>query len=193
MSEYVTVFKKEAPRINQGDIYKDIELIEKLEEKDGFITISKITYPLVVVLTQDCDLEQDYGNKKGKDQKDHDKYLLSVIVAPIYNADFVFNGEHLSLLDYKMQNIKKVSSTKVNFTKNNEVPRYHYLDFLRKVPIPPSIIDFKHFFTVNLEDLEANKQPNYICTISQLFREKVSHRFANYLSRIGLPENIPGK
>ncbi len=43
-------------RIFQGDIYKDVEFIEYAIEKDGVIEISKITFPFVVVLTQDCDL-----------------------------------------------------------------------------------------------------------------------------------------
>ena len=47
-------------RISQGDIYKDVEFIEYAIEKEGVIQISKIVFPFVVVLTQDCDLKQDY-------------------------------------------------------------------------------------------------------------------------------------
>jgi hypothetical protein len=36
--------------------------------------------------------------------------------------------------------------------------------------------------------LQEHKEKHYICTVSELFREKISQRFANYLSRIGLPE-----
>lgn len=43
-------------RIFQGDIYKDVEFIEYAIEKSGVIEISKIVFPFVVVLTQDCDL-----------------------------------------------------------------------------------------------------------------------------------------
>ena len=47
-------------RIFQGDIYKDVEFIEYAIEREGVIEISKIVFPFVVVLTQDCDLNQDY-------------------------------------------------------------------------------------------------------------------------------------
>jgi hypothetical protein len=50
-----------------------------------------------------------------------------------------------------------------------------------------ALIDFKHYFSVNLRVLEMFRKTNYICTISPLFREKVSQRFVSYLSRIGLP------
>ncbi len=63
-------------RISQGDIYKDIEHIEYAFEKDGYINISKIIFPLVVVLTQDCDLAQD-SKFRGATDKTKDKINYS--------------------------------------------------------------------------------------------------------------------
>ena len=194
MSEYVTVFSKNIDRVNQGDIYRDIEFTESItdshEGDNDFVTITTINYPFVIVLTQDCDLEQDYANKNKKNATNQDKYLLSVIVAPIYVADLVFSGTHLEKLGYYMQKImvKNADETKVKMITQNEVPRYHYLNFI-DAPLPLSIIDFKHYFTVPLNDLLVNKKENYVRTICPLFREKISQRFASYLSRIGLPES----
>ena len=42
--------------LSQGDIFRDVEYIEFYEEVDGDIAVQKIIFPLVVLLTQSCDL-----------------------------------------------------------------------------------------------------------------------------------------
>lgn len=173
-------------RICQGDIFKDIEYIEYALEKSGTFEISKILFPFVVVLTQDCDLKQDFSNRSDSSRQNQDKHLISVIVAPLYNLEHVYVGEHLSELDLTMQQIPK-DKTLGKLLRDNQSPRYHFLEFDQSVPIPASVIDFKHYFTVNLEVLLKVKTNNYICKIAPLYRESISLRFANFLSRIGLP------
>jgi len=51
-----------------------------------------------------------------------------------------------------------------------------------------SVIDFKHYFSVNVCYLMGIKKEKFICKIYELYREDISHRFASFLSRIGLPE-----
>lgn len=176
-------------RIQQGDILSNVEYIESVQIEDGVVKISKIVFPLVIVLTQDCDLTWDYESRtvEGKNQ---DKYLFSVIVAPLYNYEHFINGEHLSDLGQTMATIsRKETKTDNKNLRQNETPRYHYLEFDDHVPIVNSVIDFKHYFTVSIEQLRKHKESHYICTVSPLFRERISQRFSNYLSRIGLPEN----
>lgn len=55
----VEVKRKKLSRIAQGDIFRDVECIERVIERRGIIEVSKVVFPLAVVLTQDCDLEQD--------------------------------------------------------------------------------------------------------------------------------------
>ena len=191
------------PRIRQEDIIKDIEYIESFSEQSGSITASKILFPLVLVLTQDCDLNQDYSyrtpeqsendeckREKDKDEriktKNQDKYLMSVIVVPLYNYQHFLVGGHLSELGQTMTDYTTASVLKDNIIKNQH-PRYHFCGFDDSVPIVDSVIDFKHYFTVNIKYLQFKRQTNYVCSISALYREDISSRFANYLSRIGLP------
>ncbi len=175
-------------RISQGDIYKDVEFIEYAIEKAGVIEISKIVFPFVVVLTQDCDLNQDYTVRWSRNGgSNHDKKIISVIVAPLYNVEHVYRGEHLSELTMTMAEIKK-GRTPGKTLRQNQTPRYHYLEFPTNVEIVSSVIDFKHYFTVNVEYLKKHKKANFICQIGPLYREDVSQRFSSYLSRIGLPE-----
>jgi hypothetical protein len=174
-------------RISQGDIYKKVEYLEYAIEKINIMEISKIEFPYVIVLTQDCDLNEDYNTRwSRKKKKDQDKKLISVIVAPLYNAEHVYIGEHLSELGMKMGIINKGKSPGNNL-KLNKNPRYHYLVFPENISIVPSVIDFKHYFTVNVEYLKKHKKGNFICQIKPLYREDISQRFSSYLSRIGLP------
>jgi hypothetical protein len=142
-------------------------------------------------MTQDCDLEQDVRNNP-KAKSGDDKKLLSILVVPLYNAEMFFLGEHLSDLDLKMNPIKK-KSTSGNNIMNNETPRYHYLDFPDDVGPVAQVADFKHYFSVNLAVLSERCESNFVCQVSELYREDLSHRFASYLARIGLPEDgLPG-
>ena len=78
--------------IHQGDILTNVEYIEYADIVDGNIEISKINFPKVIILTQECDSIQDYNNRKDCYEKIRDnqeiktnQFLLSTIVAPLYN------------------------------------------------------------------------------------------------------------
>lgn len=173
-------------RILQGDIYKDIEYIEYIRDESGVIEISKIQFPLVYIMTQDCDLQQDHSSRDGVISS-QDKILLSVLATPIYNYDHVIAGTHLSDLNMKMSPIDR-KSTMGKLLLQNKLERYHFIEFPEDVHIVPSVIDFKHYFSLNVEYLRSKNPTNFVCRISELFRESVSYRFTNFLGRIGLPE-----
>lgn len=168
-------------RICQGDVYRRVEYVEYAFESGDSVEISKIVFPFAVVLSQDCDLNQDYFVKG-----DDDKKLISVIVVPMYNYEHFICGQHLSELNMCMQVIKK-GRTPDDYLRKNINPRYHYIEFPNEVPIVNSVIDFKHYFTVNGNYLNKHRESNFVCQISPLYRELLSQRFAGYLSRIGLP------
>jgi len=109
-----------------------------------------------------------------------------VIMAPIYNVEHVYTGEHLSDIGMSMTPINRRRTPGDNLRKN-ETPRYHYLEFPASTAIPPSAIDFKHYFSANVAYLKKHKSKLFACQISDLYREDISQRFASYLSRIGLP------
>jgi hypothetical protein len=174
-------------RVCQGDILRDVEHIEYVHERNGIIEVSKVVFPLVIVLTQDCDLAQDYRVRWSRQKTSNDdKKLFSVLVAPLYNVEHFFAGEHLLDLDLKMQIINK-KSTQANNLRNNETPRYHHLTFPDDMQIVPSVIDFKHYFSVNITYLKRLKSEQFVCKIAELYREDISQRFASFLSRVGLP------
>lgn len=97
--------RRRSRRVVQGDIIREVDYIEYVAERSGVIEVSRIRFPLVVVLTQDCDLEQEHHSLESKPagSQKHDKQLLSVLVAPLYNVEHVYAGEHLSELQLQME------------------------------------------------------------------------------------------
>jgi hypothetical protein len=182
---FTRVSRAKEPRVCQGDVFRDIEYIEYVAEAGQKLKMSSIVFPFVVVLTQDCDLEQDDTVRTVGAESDHDKQLISALVAPLYNYAHVREGTHLRDLGMTMQ---KIVSKKAPYVHNNEIARYHYLEFdPTHVQLPPSVIDFKHYFSVNVSYLKERIGTNWVCKIAELHREAFCHRFAAFLARIGLP------
>lgn len=194
--------KHDLDRICQGDILRDFQYPAWNLPQDTEGELIELSIPYLVILTQDCDLESDCRNhddlfkllgedcippeeNKENKKKSHDKFLHSILVCPAYPAKQLKKGTHLKGLGLEMQKID--SSTQWNFIKNNQNPRYHFLRKDRELQIPESVIDFKHYYTVPRDILYNEIENHYLGTISELFREFLSQRFAFYLSRIGLP------
>ena len=78
-------------------------------------------------------------------------------------------------------------TTEYRYLIENGIPRYHHLKFGDDDPVVDSVIDFKHYFTLNVEELMRIKDERFVCKVSQLYRESISQRLAYFLSRIGLP------
>jgi hypothetical protein len=182
------VAKQRLARTSQGDLFREVECIEYVAEKKGILEISKIIFPLVVVLTQDCDLQWDAQCRQSDNESvNEDKKLFSVLVAPVYNAQHVYEGTHLADLDFTMAPINGKKTPGITL-RQNERPRYHYLEFPDDIQIVPSVVDFKHYFSVSVAYMDKIRPKNFACRLSVLFREDLSQRFAAYLARIGLPE-----
>lgn len=177
------------PRIRQGDVYRNVEFVESVIEEEGIVQVARIVFPFVVVLTQDCDLKQDFRTRYGRKGRpfNQDKLLISVLVAPLYNLEHVYNGEHLSELGIQMCRVPRSGQTGSRLLQNKR-PRYHHLSFPKEVPLADSIVDFKHYFSVTVGYLKRVRQADYVCNIAPVYREDLGQRFASFLSRIGLPE-----
>jgi hypothetical protein len=176
-------------RVHQGDIFRDIQFIEYVKREGAEIEISMIEFPLVLVLTQDCDLASDFQWRRAGDVEKPSKALISVIVAPMYNEGFVAQGTHLELLG--IRKMGDFRSSNLDRLRTNQIERYHYLGKSEVVPeLQPQVIDFKHYFTVLVSELERKMSTNFVCKVRELYREDISARFAHFLSRIGLPETI---
>lgn len=172
--------KSDHSRFYQGDIIKDLSFAIGDTGKEIELDIIGLKY--AVVLSQDCDIKQDFDARK--DNKGNDKYLKSLLVCPAFDIEEFAQGTHFDGWKMEPFNNKKIDKLK----NNDEYKRYHYLPSDQKYYIPELVLDFKHFFTLPRDYLYKKKKKIYLMSLSEIFREEVSQRFANYLSRIGLPE-----
>lgn len=171
-------------RISQCDLFHDIDIVEKIKEGDNGIEITYIHFPMVICLNQDCDLNSDDRDKKNADSNKNCR-LLHLVIAPVFNFDLFKQGEHWGDI-FQPGESYKAGKTSTNKIIKNEDPRFHYLHFEDDSKLPDMIIDFKHCYTVSTDTLYANIDKR-LCSLSDLYREKISQRFAYFISRIGLP------
>lgn len=178
--------EKKDQRICQGDIFENVAL--KLTNLTGEeVGEDSIVFPYVVVLTQDCDLSEDYLNREGLRREANitqDKYLPSILVCPLFIAEELKEGSHLRIMGLQMAS--RSGDLWKTIIRNGD-KRFHYFDKDIKNEMPALIADFKYYYTIPRDDLYRNADKNYKVSISSLFRESLSQRFAYFLSRIGLP------
>ena len=175
----VKINQKSKERICQCDLFEAIEVFESIEVIGSEIKISKLSFPFIICLNQDCDLENDYNSTEKSDSR-----LLHIAIAPVFNFEQFLSGKHWGDICDPTTKGKR-ADTRINSIMQNETSRYHYLKFDDESK-PELIIDFKHFFTVPRDFLYQNIDKRF-CRIDDLFREKISQRFSYFISRIGLP------
>lgn len=80
-------FKSDLPRYEQGDILRDVTLIEwaDIDEK-GEIRLAERTLQYCVIVSQECDLEHDFNARTNADRPNTDKYLQSLLICHAYPA-----------------------------------------------------------------------------------------------------------
>lgn len=198
MSQYETPDKR---RPCQGAIYKDIQVSYFTPPEEGKESTGADCweFPYAVALSQECDLDQDHkrrelirasassGEPGSGEALDYGSMVLSVLVCPAYLAESFKEGSHLRSLNWK---IKVKGGALWTQIKANQHARYHYLAACPDLQVPEAVVDFKHFFTLPTELIYSkyNRSLYYIARLTVPFREDLSHRFAFFLSRIGLPD-----
>lgn len=178
-SIYVT---HDAHIVSQGDILRDFKFIIGGE---GHSSI-EIEFPYVIILSQDCDLTwgNDFFNRDTN--KPFNQYLHNILLTPAFPADLVRGGEHLKeLYDFVCT---KINSDNWKRIKQNNNPRYHYFPADTEMQLPDLLVDFKAYYTIPFGYIRELYDESYHATVNELFRESLSQRFANFITRIALPE-----
>jgi hypothetical protein len=190
-SQILNEYTKTDPklRLNQGDILKGVSIgiQSDLDTQTNEAIFSKITLAYAVVINQDCDLEQDFNNRKKADIH-QDKFLPNILILPAYLSEQFRAGDHRGA---KVKGISWGSDQWRGIIQNNNL-RFHSIKANEEFQIPDLIVDFKHFYTVSRDVLYKDIQKYYLATVCELYREHLSHRYSHYLSRIGLPDQTNG-
>lgn len=177
----------------QGDIYKNVKYnyIDS-ESDDGKVNIIEYEFPYAIVISQACDviaMDEMMAQKSGKPAK----FMPSILLCPIYDAETAKNGQHI-LEAFNELNLKREGKDPVyqgddlKVAKRDWNYRFHYLTVETdgKKVLENQLLDFKHYFTVPISYLRANKG-NRVYHLEDLFAEQITLKFATYLSRVAIP------
>jgi hypothetical protein len=166
--------------LRQGEIIEALTQpridIDKL--RAGELEVRRITHSLVIVLSQDCDLEQDFSRRAAGQAED---LLPSVLFCPAEDAETFRGATTLNSKEWK------------RVERNNE-PRYHFLRAVQASEdakgegLPALAVDFKLYFALSTEEsyywLESAVRR---CQLQSPYLEHLATRFVAYFSRIALP------
>ena len=173
-------------RFGQCDILKDLTIVSQSDiNESNKATISETNLQYAIVVNQECDLEHDYDNRsKQQPTGNQDKILPNLLIVPAYLAEYFKIGTHRGI-KYKCT---EWGGEQWKNIKSNQHNRFHYLALNSEFQIPELIIDFKHVYTINIEVAYKKKESLYHVSLCELYRDNLSQRYTNYLSRIGLPD-----
>lgn len=180
-SSILSTYVKDEPKwkFNQWDIF--------LFPTDDPIEIfwKKYNFKYLFILSQDCDLHRDYESRFWEKKKD-DKLLEYVLVCPWFPYGELISWKHIN-----GKNMSVVTSdTKKDNILKNEDKRYHTIKKVKEwdVEIWDITLDFKFFFCIPTDILYAKFKKYYYLTLNDLYKNDLTLRFANFLSRIWLPD-----
>jgi hypothetical protein len=137
--------------------------------------------PFTIVLTQDCDLDQDFRIRR--QGAINDKILPTLFFCEAFTAEELFGR-----LDRNRKLWERIPK--------NKDERYHFLQKVdaardaENAGLPELGIDFKRYFTLPTDEVyrrielgEAKRR----CVMVSPYLEHLSGRFAYFLSRVALP------
>ncbi len=178
----VSVYRRSEPfgsPICQGEIFSNVfQFRLKIESITGTnLEIERDIHDYVIVLSQDCDLEQDFHRPLEKRQL-KDILFCSVKTA----ADLATRINNSNIW-------QRVSQ--------NKDERYHFLQTvpisadLEEIGLPELGIDFKNYFTIPATEfykrLEIGEIKRRTVPLSP-YMEQISDRFTYFLGRVALPQ-----
>ena len=171
--------------LQQGDVLANVRAYSMEALGDDGIPLGVLReFTHSVIVTQECDLEQDYAARFPEWGRpvSPDKLLFGVILCGAYDEDELKSGQH-------RQQAKKFGKREWKPVKQNQDPRYQYLGY---VPVANHIlvVDFKDFFMVPCEFLYNELASGKVVRVSEMdipYKQHLLQRFAWYLMRVGLP------
>lgn len=140
-------------------------------------------HPYAIILSQDCDLEQDYRTRFGQRVKD-DKLLPTIIFCEVTTAESLFQRGGIDARIW--ERIKKNKDERYQFIE--AVPAEH--DALAQ-GLPELGIDFKRYFTLATAEVyeRLKYQARRRTIMNSPYLEHLSTRFCYFQMRIALPED----
>lgn len=171
-------------RLRQGHVLSEFtEWQVTLDEQGGLAT--PVAHPYVLVVTQDCDLEQDANARENPDlpaAKRLQQQLTHVLL--VVAEEFEVSG--------RFENNSKLKAK----AKHNQEPRLQYLapcapsDDTAADGFPALLLDFKRLFSVPFEHLvegAPGQTTRRRACLRTPYAEHLSVRLGYFLQRVALP------
>jgi hypothetical protein len=167
--------------LRQGEILAGVIQIRQTLGTIGTAetTIDRVEHEFAIIVSQDCDLEQDFK----KASKDNDRPLPSVLLCQVMPAVGLKGS------------VDKRTWDRILINKDE---RYQFLQRVQEHEdadgkgLPPLGVDFKRYFTVPTDelyrriDLSESRRRSRLVTP---YAEHLSARFFYYQSRVALPRD----
>lgn len=175
--------------LHQGEFLTDV-VYTKLEVSKKALTsnqptVTIITHPFSIIVTQDCDLTWDFNARVAGDKGKDSQKVPNVLLCEMGTANDFYQKQ----ADYgsKWDNIKK-----------NKVERVQFFEAVPancdqvKIGLPELCADFKRYFTIPTDELYMRIQLRQIqrrCYLRSPYLEHFCTRFHYFHYRVGLPED----
>lgn len=177
-----------ASKIQQTAILRDVKIPEVHSRTARSARVDFATYPWLVVLNQDCDLEMDHHARSGtgppnSNPVSRDKRLRSVLLCPAFLELEILSGTYV-------EGAHEVSGTRMHILMDNRDERFHVLNSEPPLVEETLIVDFKLILTATPEYVEhwiRNHRESRVAILNPPYRDRLTQRFANYFTRIAEP------
>jgi hypothetical protein len=178
--------------LRQAEVLRDVVEPRVLSCAGGSVQFVQIPHPLSIVMSQDCDLEQDYylrfpsdGTARTPENVDREANALqAVILCDAYQID-----------DMESHFPAKLSRAERKLVADNRYERYHCLGEGTGPggeAVPPVMLDLRTPFAIPAAVLyeqlaDADMSNARLGIIPVVYSHDLSQRFYSYQARIALP------
>jgi hypothetical protein len=193
------VSSSEGP-LRQGEIISGLVQVRVLLDSIGSRKKYKgvdIIHPLAIIVTQDCDLEQDFKARDGKAGKH--RILPNILFCEVELAtELRFGAKNETLSEEKRARSAEINSKIWPNIEKNKDERYHFLQRVQPEEdllgegLNELAIEFKRYFTIPTDEVYfriSNGSAKRRCKLESPYLEHFSVRFHYYHYRVALPED----
>jgi hypothetical protein len=149
--------------------------------------IAPILHRYAIIMSQDCDLEQDFNIRSRPGASGDNDPAASAVLPNVLLCEMV-PLEQLLKTAPPGKDMKKM-------IMQNKNERYHVLEAIPATedqsgePLPSLGIDFKRYFTIPTDEVYAqiNAGARRRCALTSPYLEHTCNRFSHFLGRVALP------
>jgi len=177
-------------RLWQGEILENVIQIRPTVDSvranvDGALEVEPVPHQLVIIVSQDCDLDQDFARREAGQRGT----LPNILFCDLYIAEnfraMVRDQQQLGRQDWQRR------------IAQNQNERFHYLERvepqqdLQGQGLTALALDFKIYFTLPTDEVyvRLHQEIHRRCRLNTPYAEHLAHRFFKFQSRVALPRD----